>query len=70
MIGINILDYHERDCQFEKFCVEKFRHFRVIFIKQGQNSIDFLDFSLPHAQLILIVVIGQVNAIYGIVCLC
>jgi hypothetical protein len=49
MIGIDVLDNHERHGQFEQSGIEEGRHLQVLLSEEGQHCIDFLNFSLPHA---------------------
>ena len=49
MIGVDILDNHEGDGQFEESGIEEGRHLQVLLSEEGQDCIDFLNFSLPYA---------------------
>lgn len=63
MVGVNILDHHERDRQLEEPRVQDITHLAVLFVKEGQHCVDLLDLPSTHAQLILVAVIGEVDAI-------
>lgn len=69
VVGVNVLDNHKGDGQFEQTTVQQRRHLSILQGEQWQHSIDLLYGPISNIQLELVLVLGQVHAVDGAVML-